>query len=77
MKPGITIFSGTLTAKMPHSNDICHWHQDDAYYNAHGVSKVRMSTWIPLRDVDGENGCMWVVPGSHKLGIQGHGEYGG
>lgn len=77
VKPGIAIFSSKLTAKMPHFNDICHWHQDDAYYNAHAVSKVRMSTWIPLRDVDEENGCRWVVPGSHKLGIQEHGEYGG
>ena len=25
VKPGISIYSGKLTAKVPHSNDICHW----------------------------------------------------
>ena len=25
--------------------------------------------WIPLIDVDEENGCMWVIPGSHKNGL--------
>ena len=77
VKPGIAIYSGKLTAKMPCSDDICHWHQDDAYYNAHATSRTRMSTWIPLQDVDEENGCLWVVPGSHRHGVQEHGQFGG
>jgi len=77
VKPGISIFSGKLTAKLPHSNDICHWHQDDAYYNAQAPSETRMSTWIPLLDTNEENGCLWVVPGSHKGGVVEHGPYGG
>ncbi len=32
VKPGIAIYSTKLTAKLPQSTDICHWHQD---YNAH------------------------------------------
>ena len=77
VKPGIAIYSAKLTAKLPQSKDICHWHQDNAYYNAHASSETRMSTWIPLVDVDQENGCLWVVPGSHKYGIMEHGKYGG
>ncbi|MCZ6635247.1 MAG: phytanoyl-CoA dioxygenase family protein [bacterium] len=77
VKPGISIFSGKLTAKSPRSDEICHWHQDDAYYNAQAPSETRMSTWIPLQDTDEENGCMWVVPGSHKGGVVAHGPYGG
>lgn len=77
VKPGIAIYSAKLTAKMPRSTDICHWHQDNAYYNAHATSDTRMSTWIPLVDVDEENGCLWVVPGSHKGGVKEHGQYGG
>ena len=75
--PGIAIYSAKLTAKLPQSSDICHWHQDNAYYNAHASSETRMSTWIPLVDVDEENGCLWVVPGSHKGGVKEHGQYGG
>ncbi|MBS13798.1 MAG: hypothetical protein CME19_19660 [Gemmatimonadetes bacterium] len=77
VRPGIAIYSAKLTAKMPRSTDICHWHQDNAYYNAHVLSETRMSTWIPLVDVDEENGCLWVVPGSHKGGVKEHGQYGG
>lgn len=68
--PGIAIYSSKLVNKLPQSDTICHWHQDDAYYSQVGESKVRMSTWIPLQDATTENGCLWVVPGSHKLGLQ-------
>ncbi len=77
VKPGISIYSGKLTAKLPNSEDICHWHQDDAYYNGQAPSDTRMSTWIPLLDTNEENGCMWVVPGSHKGGVVKHGQFGG
>ncbi len=77
VRPGIAIYSAKLTAKLPQSDEICHWHQDNAYYNAHAPSAARMSTWIPLRDADLENGCLWVVPGSHKKGVSQHGQYGG
>jgi ectoine hydroxylase-related dioxygenase (phytanoyl-CoA dioxygenase family) len=77
VKPGIAIYSGKLTTKMPYSEDICHWHQDDAYYNAHATSQTRLSVWTPLQDAKEENGCLWVVPGSHKGGVVAHGSYGG
>ena len=77
VKPGIAIYSAKLTAKLPQSTDICHWHQDNAYYNAHALSQTRMSTWIPLVDANEENGCLWVVPGSHRDGVREHGKYGG
>ena len=28
-----------------------------------------MSIWVPLQDTDEQNGCLWVVPGSHRWGI--------
>lgn len=39
------------------------WHQDYPYWpmNEPGA----MSIWIPMQDVDWENGCMHFVPGSH------------
>ena len=27
-----------------------------------------VSAWIPFDDADVENGCMWMVPGSHRWG---------
>ena len=30
--PGLAIHSSKLVAKLPRSEEICHWHQDEAYY---------------------------------------------
>ncbi|CAG7646479.1 phytanoyl-CoA dioxygenase family protein [Paenibacillus allorhizosphaerae] len=69
VKPGISIFSSKLLTKLPHSESVCHWHQDDAYYNEVVSSSARMSIWVPLQDTNEANGCLWVVPGSHTGGL--------
>ncbi|MCS7464289.1 phytanoyl-CoA dioxygenase family protein [Paenibacillus doosanensis] len=69
VKPGISIFSSKLLTKLPHSPSVCHWHQDDAYYTEVVNSDTRMSIWVPLQDTDEKNGCLWIVPGSHKQGL--------
>lgn len=45
------------------------WHQDYLYWR--GSNKV--SVWIALDDAIPENGCLRVVPQSHKQGIVEHG----
>ncbi|WP_165452731.1 phytanoyl-CoA dioxygenase family protein [Paenibacillus thalictri] len=72
VKPGISIFSSKLLTKLPGSASVCHWHQDDAYYTEVANSHTRMSIWVPLQDTDERNGCLWIVPGSHKTGLQSH-----
>lgn len=43
------------------------WHQDSPYWPI--LKPMDMITaWVALDDVDDENGCMWMVPGSHKWG---------
>jgi ectoine hydroxylase-related dioxygenase (phytanoyl-CoA dioxygenase family) len=73
VQPGIAIHSTKLVTKLPHSQDVCHWHQDEAYYlkpdDPDTHSRRRMSVWVPLQDTDERNGCLWVVPGSHEWGI--------
>lgn len=72
--PGIAIHSVKLVAKLPRSDDVCHWHQDEAFYrkpdDPSTFSQTRMSVWIPLQDSDERNGCLWVVPGSHRWGLE-------
>jgi ectoine hydroxylase-related dioxygenase (phytanoyl-CoA dioxygenase family) len=46
------------------------WHQDNGYW--HLEPAAAMSMWIALDDADEENGCMWVIPGSHRAGEVGH-----
>jgi ectoine hydroxylase-related dioxygenase (phytanoyl-CoA dioxygenase family) len=47
------------------------WHQDEAYWSP-DFQYRSMSVWMPLQDVDAENGCMQFIPGSHKLEIVQH-----
>lgn len=43
------------------------WHQDEIYIPTRDRSLV--GAWIAVDDATIENGCLWVVPGSHKSGI--------
>jgi len=64
-----------LIDKYPHTNAPTPWHQDEAYWI--DMADKRASTcWIALDDVYKENGCMWFVPGSHKLDIRKHTQTG-
>ncbi|CAH0703746.1 unnamed protein product [Spodoptera exigua] len=42
-------------------------HQDITYLHTAPVSP--MGFWIALEDATVENGCLWMVPGSHKSGV--------
>jgi phytanoyl-CoA hydroxylase len=46
------------------------WHQDNGYTYIEPQQYVTL--WIPLVDVDEENGCPWIAPGLHKLGTLEH-----
>jgi phytanoyl-CoA hydroxylase len=70
VKPRIAIYSAKLFEKNPYDEQICHWHQDDAYYNQNSLCDCHISAWIPLQDCDEPNGYVWVVPGSHKQGLR-------
>jgi phytanoyl-CoA hydroxylase len=47
------------------------WHQDNAYFNWLPLHLVG-TAWIALDDATIENGCMFVLPGGHKLGALKH-----
>ena len=43
------------------------WHQDEDYILTRDRSLV--GAWIALDRANEENGCLWVIPGSHRHGI--------
>jgi ectoine hydroxylase-related dioxygenase (phytanoyl-CoA dioxygenase family) len=43
------------------------WHQDEFYIPTRDRSLC--GGWIAIDDATTENGCLWVLPGSHKHGI--------
>jgi phytanoyl-CoA hydroxylase len=43
------------------------WHQDEYFIPTRDRSLI--GAWIGLDDATTENGCLWVIPGSHKHGV--------
>ncbi len=43
------------------------WHQDEDYIPTRDRSMT--GAWIALDDATVQNGCLWVIPGSHKPGV--------
>lgn len=64
--PNIKGATSQLTFKMKGNTKPFGWHQDNGYgelepYNA-------LTTLTALDDTDRGNGCLWLIPGSHKEG---------
>ena len=41
------------------------WHQDEAFIPTRDCSLT--AAWMALEDATPENGCLWAIPGSHRL----------
>jgi len=42
------------------------WHQDEIYIPTRDRSLT--GAWIAIDDADVKNGCLWIIPGSHRSG---------
>lgn len=68
--PAIRLYHDQALYKPALHGDIVPWHQDNGYWRLDPPEA--MSIWIALDDADEENGCMWVIPGSHRAGAAEH-----
>lgn len=57
--------------KSPGANTPTPAHQDAYYFMINPPSALTL--WLPLEDVDEENGCLSYIRGSHLLGMRPHG----
>jgi phytanoyl-CoA hydroxylase len=69
--PDIKLFGSQLFMKPPGGVEKP-YHQDSPYFPIAPMAIV--TCWIALDNVTVENGCLWVVPGSHRLGPLPHSE---
>jgi ectoine hydroxylase-related dioxygenase (phytanoyl-CoA dioxygenase family) len=46
------------------------WHQDYAYWAS--LKPEQVTCWMALDEATPENGCMQLIPGSHKWGLVKH-----
>ncbi|GAB4454021.1 MAG: hypothetical protein OHK0029_07990 [Armatimonadaceae bacterium] len=57
--------------KPPHIGTEKPWHQDGAYFGWRPPEKI-IGVWIALDEATAENGCMHVIPGTHRAGPVPH-----
>lgn len=48
------------------------WHQDCGVVNEDADDTLMLTVWFPLMDTDAENGCLQVVPRSHRDDLLTH-----
>jgi len=68
--PNLDIYADGLFAKPAHDGSVVPPHQDMYYWSFEPYNML--TAWIALEDATRENGCMTVIPASHKLGLLEH-----
>ena len=66
----IRLFHDQIQYKPAQKGGVNMWHQDSPYWPILTPKTVQLTAWIALDDADTDNGCMSMVPGSHRWGDQ-------
>jgi ectoine hydroxylase-related dioxygenase (phytanoyl-CoA dioxygenase family) len=69
--PDLKLFSDQVLMKPPYHGSPVSWHQDSGYWT-NVWPPALVSCWVSLDEATLENGCVHMVPGSHKLGVVPH-----
>ena len=65
--PNIKLYTDQLMMKPRYNGTVTDWHQDSPAWPFF-VPQNHVSCWVALDDATIENGCMTIIPGSHKWG---------
>lgn len=68
--PDVDLYFNQAVIKFPGGNTAFSWHQDDAYSPVE--PSPYLTVWIALDDATEANGCISVLPGSHRRGLVPH-----
>lgn len=66
----LRVWHDQIQYKIASKGGVNMWHQDSPYWPNIGPKDAQITAWIALDDVDENNGCMSMVPGSHLWGNQ-------
>lgn len=67
----IRLFHDQIQYKPAAIGGVNMWHQDSPYWPILTPKDVQLTAWVALDDADAANGCMSMVPGSHRWGDHG------
>jgi phytanoyl-CoA dioxygenase PhyH len=68
--PDLYVCGSLIICKYPGDPSYVAWHQDGTYSGLHATPTT--SVWIALSESNAENGCMRVIPGSHRQEMLPH-----
>lgn len=68
--PDARLYWEQSVAKPPGARTELPWHQDNGYTPL--VPEQYLTCWLALDDVDLDNGCIQLIPGSHRQGTLPH-----
>ena len=66
----VRLYWEQAVAKPPEAGTELPWHQDNGYTPL--LPEAYLTCWLALDDADLDNGCLWVIPGSHRQGTLAH-----
>ena len=61
-----------MTGQHRYSGSYSGWHQDAGVLRPEADHHLLVTVWVPLTTATVENGCLVVLPGSHKHGLRRH-----
>ena len=64
--PDFALWNSSFFAKPARTGSRTPWHQDGRYWPIRPITTC--SAWIAVDDATRENGCLRVIPGSHRAG---------
>jgi ectoine hydroxylase-related dioxygenase (phytanoyl-CoA dioxygenase family) len=64
----LRIWHDQIQYKPKQGGGVLMWHQDSPYWGILTPKHQQVTAWVALDDVDLDNGCMQMVPGSHHWG---------
>lgn len=70
LRSDIILWASAMFCKPAASGLEVPWHQDGQYWPI--IPRATVTVWIALDHVTVDNGCMRVIPGSHRLGDFSH-----
>ncbi len=76
--PDIALFASSCFNKVANGGKRVPWHEDGSYWTSLAENRIEVATvWLALDPSTVENGCMRVIPGSHRQRDRQHEAVGG